>query len=215
MTKFLTLSASAAALLASAALTQASAQETRTYDVGSFSAIDIAAGITAEVVIGSAQEVRAEADRGDFDDLRIQVRGDTLEIKRDWRGGWGRKKPQYTVYVTATDLEGIDASSGSSISAEGVTGGDLEIDASSGASVKVAGDCDTLTAEGSSGATIRAKGLECQSVEADASSGASLAVFASKSVDAEASSGASVSVYGEPTNVSADKSSGGSVKIKK
>ena len=192
----------------------AHAEDTRTYDVDAFTAVDIAAGLTAEVVIGDTQSVRAETDRGDFDDLSISVKSGVLHIKRDWKGGWGRKKPRYTVYVTATDLEGVDASSGSSISASGVTDGDFDIDASSGAYVEVSGDCDTLSAEASSGASVKAKGLECRNANADASSGASLAIYASDSVDAEASSGASVSVYGEPKNVSSDKSSGGSVRIK-
>ena len=192
----------------------AQADETREFDFDTFDRIDIAAGMEAEITVGGAQSVRVETDRGDFSDLIIRVENGELYVKRDWKGrGWGRK-PKYRVFATVADLNGVEASSGSSVEARGVSGGDFEADVSSGASVSLEGSCDEIDAEASSGASLDARDLTCAAAEADASSGASISVHASEKVDAEASSGASVTVYGGPTDVRSDKSSGGSVRIR-
>ncbi|MEL7488566.1 MAG: DUF2807 domain-containing protein [Pseudomonadota bacterium] len=201
--------------LAIASAGAAHADETRDFNFDAFDRIDAAAGVVVEVVVGGEQSVRVETDRGDFSDLIIGVENGELNVKRDWKkNGWRRRKPNYTVYATVAELSGVEASSGSTVEATGVSGGDFDLDTSSGASVSIAGDCDTVKAEASSGSSIDARDLECASAVADASSGASIAVHAKEDADAEASSGASVTVYGGPSDVRADKSSGGSVRIR-
>lgn len=209
--------------------------ETRTYDVGSFTDIDISAGLDLSFEQGASQSISVENKKGDFSDIDVVVKGDTLVLKRkknNW--GWGRKRERYGITVTAPVINDIEASSGSDAVGRGMSGADISVDVSSGADVtvtgvdggtvristssgsdaSVSGSCTTVRADASSGSDLEARDLICQNGEADASSGSDIAIHVTGSVDAEASSGADVDVYGSPTDVSSDKSSGGSVSIR-
>ena len=209
--------------------------ETRTFDVGSFTKIDISAGLDLSFEQGAATPVTVENSKGDFSDIEVEVRGDTLVLKRkknNW--GWGRKRERYGITVSAPVISGVEASSGSDVIGRGMSGSAVFIDVSSGADVTVAGvdggtvsietssgsdaavsgTCATVRADSSSGSDIEARDLICQNGEADASSGSDIAIHVTGSVSAEASSGADVDVYGSPTDVTTDKSSGGSVSIR-
>ncbi|NQY39316.1 MAG: DUF2807 domain-containing protein [Henriciella sp.] len=213
----------------------AASAETRTYDVGSFTAIDISAGLDLNFEQGAAGPVTVENKKGDFSDIVVEVRGDTLVLKRkknNW--GWGRKRQRYDITVSAPAISSVEASSGSDVIGRGMTGSQISIDVSSGSDVtltgveggtvtietssgsdaSVSGKCETVRADSSSGSDIEAQDLVCQNGMADASSGSDISIHVTSSVNAEASSGADVDVYGGPTDVTSDKSSGGSVSIR-
>ena len=191
-------------------------KKSRNFDLADFDRIDVAAGVTAEITVGGEQSVRVETDKGDFEDVIVKVEDGELIFKREWKKGWGikRNKANYRMIATIRDLNAVEASSGSTLRANGIEGGDFDVDVSSGASVKLAGSCDTVNADASSGASVSAKELICKDAVADASSGASLSLHATDSVDAEASSGASVTVRGGAEKTRIKKSSGGSVSVK-
>lgn len=224
----------AAGLIALGLAATASA-ETRTFDVGSFTNIDISAGLDLNFTEGAAQSVTVENNKGDFSDIDVLVKGDTLVLKRkknNW--GWNNRRERYGITVTAPVISSIEASSGSDVSGQGMSGERISIDVSSGADVtvtgveggvvsietssgsdaSVAGTCATVRADSSSGSDIDARDLICQNGEADASSGSDIAIHVTGSVNADVSSGADVDVYGSPTDVTTDKSSGGSVSIR-
>ncbi|MEO1659931.1 MAG: head GIN domain-containing protein [Pseudomonadota bacterium] len=224
-----------AASLFALGLAGAASAETRSFDVGAFTKIDISAGLDLEFQEGGAQSIAVENRKGDFSDIDVLVKGDTLVLKRkknNW--GWGRKREQYGITVTAPMISAIEASSGSDVSGRGMSGESIYIDVSSGADVtvngvdggtvtietssgsdaSVSGQCVTVRADASSGSDLEARDLVCQTGEADASSGSDISIHVTGSVSAEASSGADVDVYGGPTDVTSDKSSGGKVSIR-
>jgi len=209
--------------------------ETRTYDLGAFNKIDISAGLDLAFEAGGAQSISVENEKGDFSDIDVFVRGDTLVLKRkknNW--GWNNRRERYSITVTAPQISDVEASSGSDVTGRnmsgdqvsidvssgadvvvtGVDGGTVRIETSSGSDASVAGTCQTVRAESSSGSDIEARDLVCETGYADASSGSDITIHATSSVNAEASSGADVNVYGGPTTVDSDKSSGGSVSIR-
>ncbi len=209
--------------------------ETRNYDVGAFTAIDISAGLDLSFETGAAQSVSVENTKGDFSDIDVLVRGDTLVLKRKKRNwGWNNRRLRYSITVTAPQISAVEASSGSDVSGSGMSGEQVFVDVSSGADVAingidggtvtietssgsdatVSGTCVTVRAESSSGSDLTARDLVCQDGYADASSGSDISIYVTGSVNAEASSGADVDVYGSPIDVVSDKSSGGSVKIR-
>ncbi len=221
------------ASLAILCLAGTAAAETRSFDVGSFSALDVSAGIEVDFNIGNTQSVTVENKKDDFSDISVSVKDDTLILKRKKKNwGWGKKRLRYSVTVTAPLLSDIEASSGSDVTGSGLTG-DVSIDVSSGADVTIteisagrvslesssgsdlnaSGQCDMVDADASSGSDIRAGKLVCQSGQADASSGSDITIHVTGKVAADVSSGADVIVRGGPTDVTTDKSSGGSVKI--
>ena len=209
--------------------------ETRTFDVGSFTEIDVSGGLDVEFTTGGAQSVTVLNKKDDFSDIVVEVKGDTLILKRkkkNWGGGW-KKRPRYLVTVSAPVLSAIEASSGSDVDGTGLTGAvsidtssgadvtvrDIQassvgLESSSGSDISVAGTCTDVRADSSSGSDIEAKALKCETARAEASSGSDITLYASKSLRADVSSGADVNVYGNPTDVRSDKSSGGSVRIK-
>lgn len=209
--------------------------ETRSFDVGAFTEIDISAGLDLSFEQGATQSISVENKKGDFSDIAVLVEGNTLILKRkktNW--GWGRKRQRYAITVTAPQISGLEASSGSDVDGRGMSGQDIVITVSSGADVNVdgldggtvriktssgsdatvAGQCVSVRANSSSGSDLEARGLICEDGEARASSGSDLSIHVTKRVEANASSGADVDVYGGPTDVDADKSSGGSVSVR-
>lgn len=231
MSQFQALAASTVIMTAAPILGTA---ETRDFDLSEFNRIEISAGINAIVEIGQNFSVRAETDNTKIlDDLRIVVR--SRKLTADFNLGFFEsifgKNRDVTVYITLPDLTEVEgsagadvmvsgsfgtelfaaATSGASLLIDGITSERVDLDASSGGSLRVSGDCATLCVDASSGASINAAKLTCEFVKAEASSGASAVVFARTSIDADASSGGDIDVEGSPTRIEVDKSSGGDI----
>jgi beta-lactamase regulating signal transducer with metallopeptidase domain len=187
--------------------------ETRDFGTKNFSKVEVGSGISMVYTQDPNASVTAELKRGSWDQVEISVNGDTLTAKRAKNSKWGRYGPQLTVYAASPNLKSVDASSGSSFKGN-VVAGNLSVDASSGSSLSMEGACKSLTLDASSGSSISMDKLECENTNVDASSGSSIRVFASKKADIDASSGSSISVSGKPTDVTTDKSSGASVRIR-
>ena len=189
------------ALALSATLFTASADTTQVYKLSGFDELDVAAGVEVKFIRAPEYSITADFDRGGPDDVKVRLDGDRLHLSRKFT-------------VTAPELTEIEASSGSSLLAEGVAAGAMKIDVSSGAAVSVHGECDSLTIKASSGGSANAKGLACDTVKAKASSGGSVSARASESASSRTSSGGSVDIYGNPSDRSANKSiSGGSTQF--
>ncbi len=201
----------AAALAIAACIAQpALADSQQTYNLSGFDELDIAAGVEVKFTAAPEYSVTADFDRGGPDDVKVRVDGDRLYLSRKATKGWGNKV-RVTFHVTGPELNDIEASSGSSLLAEGVASDEMKINVSSGATVTVYGTCSELSIKASSGGSANAKGLACANVKAAANSGGSLKAHASDSATSKTSSGGSVDIYGNPTSRSANKSiSGGS-----
>ena len=110
-------------------LAGAASAETRTYDVGAFTDIDISAGLDLKFETGAAQSITVENRNGDFSDIDVLVKGNTLVLKRvknNW--GWGRKREQYGITITAPVISSVEASSGSDVSGRGMSGDSVYVD---------------------------------------------------------------------------------------
>lgn len=190
--------------------------ETQSYDLDGFTQVSASAGVDVIISVGGDYAVEVEQEDGDFEKLVLKVEGDTLVVSRKG-GGWGLfggNRPNYRATVSMPRLTSVDVSSGADVVAEGVSGGPMEIDSSSGADARVSGTCTTLEADASSGSDIDASDLVCENVTADVSSGADISVHATVSVSADASSGGDIVVYGNPGEVEMDSSSGGDVRLR-
>jgi len=218
-----------AALLPSLAQTNREVRE-----VPTFHALEVSSGIELHLVAGPTQRVEVSADTPEnqariktvVEDGVLRVKYDVLKSqpwRRDHRG-------RLQAYVTAAQLTGLRASSGSELRVEDTySTTDLQLEVSSGASLKgefnatsiearlssgsdgvVSGNTQRLNVRTSSGASFTGKNLQATECQADASSGGSISVAVQKTLSAEASSGGSVSYMGSPV-VAKHTSSGGSV----
>lgn len=200
--------------LALAVSSTALAQEQTSFDYSGFDELDVAAGVEVDFQAGPEWSVLAEFKRGGPDDIKIRQDGDRLYISRKLVSGWGGKKVDVKFTITAPELNEVEASSGSSLLAQGIAADTLSVDVSSGAAVTLYGTCNRLEIEASSGGSASAKNVTCNTVDAEASSGGSVTAYASDSAESHTSSGGSVAVYGNPPSRSANKSvSGGSTSF--
>jgi hypothetical protein len=178
-------------------------------DHSGFTQVSASAGTDVEVTVGSGFSVDVSGPGADR--VVTRVSGDTLVVERERGFHWGAT-PRALVRVTMPRVEGLSASSGSDLVATGVNGGNISLDSSSGADLRVSGRCATFVADASSGADIHAQDLHCENGSVDASSGADARVFASGRLNVDASSGGGVIAYGNPGIGNIDLSSGGSLR---
>jgi hypothetical protein len=205
-------------------------------NVRNFDAVKVSAGIDLYISMGNNESVRVVADDDVIDDVKTEVRSGTLHVymkNRNWLDNifsWGNSTSR-KVYVTAREMNSIEASSGSDVKSENTLKGDmLKVSASSGSDVnldvvykevrlssssgsdaRLSGKAKFFTASSSSGSDINAHDLEAQVCRVSVSSGADATVTATDELEANASSGGDVRYYGNPERVDIDESSGGDV----
>jgi Putative auto-transporter adhesin, head GIN domain len=202
-----------AAGLAATVLVLPAFAETRTYNLAGFT--EISASSSADVVLKQGPySVTAESSKGDFKDLVVEVRGDTLVVKRESKGwNWNDRGVHYTVTVTAPSIDELQASSSADIVASGYRFANLGVAVSSSGNITLSGSCTDLDVEVSSSGDFRGADLRCENARVTASSSGDADVYASKSANGQASSSGDVRIHGKPATLDKSTSSSGSVKV--
>jgi len=193
-----------------------------------FETINVQQGIQLYITQGNSTDLKVEADDNIIDILITEVKNNELKIyfeKNVYRAkaknvylttddisairasSGARVKSENTIHTTSLNL---DSSSGSSIKVD-VNTKDITSESSSGSNIKIYGKTTTFSAKSSSGSSINADDLKCEEAFAKASSGANIDLYVSKKLTAKASSGGDIDYEGNPTDVNKDTSSGGSV----
>ena len=209
--------------------------KTELREAKNFNAIKVSSGIDLYLKMGDSEEVKVVADDDLIDKLITEVDDGTLRIymkKSNW-GNWGFSKTR-KVYVTVTELNAIDASSGSDVNSEGTLKGEtlkvrassgsdvsldvvyknFSLDTSSGSDARIQGKTKNFEAEASSGSDIKAQDLESVICKVRVSSGSDATVSVSDELYARASSGGDIRYYGNPGIKDINESSGGDVNRK-
>ncbi|TLP80284.1 head GIN domain-containing protein [Maribacter sp. ACAM166] len=192
-----------------------------------FTVVSASEGIDVYVTQGTDFDILVEADENIMDLIGTDIKSGKLKIHTIENIGSATKK----VYVTLPTVTGLHASSGAHLTAENMiqteklvvdasSGArlnanvnvttDMEIDASSGANIKLSGTAKEVYVDASSGANIKANDLLTLACNADASSGAYVSIHVQNNLTAEASSGGNISYKGKPS-VQKNKSVSGSV----
>lgn len=214
MKRTLTALATIALIMAPAALAQG-----KSYDVSSFSEIEIEGAMYVVHKTGNTTSVRVEADNGDYSDARISTKGDTLHISREslnGKGSWfsggrsvnvskdgktikvnGKKVPVYTVHITSPDLSKVKAAQSSRFDSQTINASSFEASASSSADIKLSGTADDARLSASSSGDVKAKGLKAGSAKISASSSGDVeaSVTGTGTTDVSASSSGDVKLY--------------------
>ena len=193
-----------------------------------FDAIKVQQGINLFLTQGNSTKLNVEADENIMDLLITEVKNNELKIY--FEKNVYRAKAR-NVYLTTNTISKIRTSSGASVKSENTLQvNTLDLDSSSGSSIKVYvsadkvisstssgadidiyGKTNTFSANASSGSSIDADKLETVDAYAKASSGANIDVNVSGKLTAKASSGGDIDYEGDPINVNKDTSSGGSI----
>lgn len=193
-----------------------------------FEKIKVQEGIHLFLTQGSNSSLLVEADENIIDLLITEVKNNELKIyfKKNVYKATSRKVFLTTAIISAietssgaavssenilkTNTLDLDSSSGSSIKIE-VNANEITSNASSGASINVTGKTTLFSADASSGSSINASDLETLDAITEVSSGAQIRVNVSGKLTARASSGGQINYVGEPANIDKETSSGGNV----
>ncbi|MBL4724152.1 MAG: DUF2807 domain-containing protein [Lutibacter sp.] len=193
-----------------------------------FDAIKVQQGINLFLTQGNSTKLNVEADENIMDLLITEVKNNELKIYFDKNVYRAKAR---NVYLTTNTISKIRTSSGASVKSENTLQvNTLDLDSSSGSSIKVYvsadqiisstssgadidiyGKTNTFSANASSGSSIDADKLEAVDAYAKASSGANIDVNVSGKLTAKASSGGDIDYEGDPINVNKDTSSGGRI----
>ena len=201
--KALIIPAALAVLLA----TPASAE---TRGLSGFDQVSASGGYEVEITFGPQFSVDVEGPGAADVVTRVSGRRLIVEPVRTWGFHWGSRR-RAAVRVSMPSVSGLDASSGAEINASGLDADALALDASSGAHLRIAGSCRTLSVDASSGSVISAQDLRCNEATVDVSSGARTSVSVDGVLNVDASSGGEVNASGDPRIGDISLSSGGAL----
>ena len=206
------------------------AQQTKNVTLGSFTTVAVSSGIELIINQSGAENAKIVAKAEIIDEVLIQLQGRNLRIS--WKPNEGYrnhfKNKSAKVYLNYKSLNDISASSGSSVSTENVLKttqlelrassgasinakiacSNLELHTSSGASADISGSAANLDVSTSSGGSIDAGDLLSDYAKASASSGGSAKINVAKGLEASTSSGGSIRYKGNASlrNVSSRNS---------
>jgi len=193
-----------------------------------FNEIKVQQGINLYLTQSNTTKINVEADENILDLLITEVKNNELKIY--FEKNVYRAKAR-NVYLTTNDISKINTSSGASVKSENtLIVNSLDLDSSSGSSIKIYVNSDEVSSSTSSGASIKIYGktnyflanassgssidadeLKSKEATAQASSGANINLNVSDKLTASASSGGDIDYEGNPTKIKKDTSSGGSV----
>lgn len=193
-----------------------------------FTKIESNRGIEVIVEQDSTTQVQVEADENLLKYITTKVENGILIISANKNIDSAEKR---VVHVKTSQIDGLEATSGSRISTkETLRGTSIEVKSSSGSGIQAAVEYDKVVTESSSGSTLNISGkalnvststssgsttdagnLMANDVVSEATSGSSTEVHALVSLSASASSGSSIDYNGSPKTVKKEESSGGSV----
>lgn len=202
-----------------------------------FDGIHVKMGVQLFINQGESYDAVIEAEDEIIDKVVIKNKNGELDIYIENPPGfnifdWKSYKYPVKVYLTCRDIKELKASSGAKAESQGLlTAGQIDIEAfsgaqiklslnasaveaeaSSGAQIKLDGQGDGIEADASSGAQIDAYGFVASNGSGEASSGAQVRLFVNGKAKGSASSGGNVTVKGDVVLTSVDSSSGGVVR---
>lgn len=205
----------ALSLLAGCMQAQPVKQQDRT--ISEFTSIKAGGAFEITLTQGGSNTVKIEAQEDVLDNIRTEVKGNTLHIFTS--GKIENEKPM-KVFITVKQLNGLEISGASTVKsgsvfkaaqfdlhASGAATIEIELDAdkltldASGAShVELKGNARTMKADISGASNLSAPWLQTDAAIIDASGASHASINARKSIDAEASGASSITYTGEPAS---------------
>jgi hypothetical protein len=194
-----------------------------------FTKISVSGGIEVYIAQGNKPGISVEADSNLQEHIKTSVSGGTLTIKTDVNIGDADAKK---VTVTLPKIESVESGGGAlvksttvlkgnAITVSSSSGSSLEVaieaesikgESSSGSNLKINGRATNLESNGSSGATLDARNLTLVNSNSNASSGGTIFINVSEKLKANASSGGKIYYVKTPVDLSKTVSSGGIVE---
>jgi hypothetical protein len=202
-----------APFLAAAAVASVAHAETRSVDVGAFTAVDAANGVDVRVKLGEPASVIVEGPADRIGDVDVTLNKNVLRIRPAQRGWFEHAHLEdVTVRVTAESLSAVEVANGAHVAVVGAPAeSELQLAAANGGAVEVDGGCKSVAASAARGGVVDASRLDCKTANASASMGGVVKVRASASISASAAMGGVVETHGNAEAIASSASMGGVV----
>ncbi|MFD2513965.1 head GIN domain-containing protein [Pontibacter locisalis] len=190
--------------------------KTQTRKVSGFEGVDVSGGFYVEIVQGSNEGLKLEAEENLLDNIKTEVKNGVLHIYNDksLSSTKGMK-----AYITVKELNKIDISggvkvvgkstfrtntmnidmSGGSKVALAVEAKQLRADMSGASKVELAGKADDVSLEMSGASNVDASELEAKNVKVGASGASKVKVFAKDTLAIDASGASAIYYKGTPS----------------
>jgi hypothetical protein len=220
-------------------LAPAASADGQGYKAKDFRNIEVDGAMRVVYTAGPATRVVARNADGDYSDVRITNKGDTLRVTRvstTKERGWfswggpsinisnngetvkvnGKTVPNYVVYVTGPTLDSVSAAQSSRFEASALTGESLAASASSDGTIILGGRVAEAELSASSAGEVRAAKLAAGQLNVSVSSSGEMEAFVdgSGSSSVNASSGSQVSVSSaRASRFVVDASSGSTITL--
>lgn len=201
-------------------------------EVSSFHAIQTEDGIDIYLTQGNEEALAVSASKTEYRDKIVsKVENGVLKLSYDdtWRLNWQGRRLR--AYVSAKNIDAIEASGGSDILVQGTLSGDrlqlhqsggsdfagavklrdLDVEISGGSDVDISGATENLKVEASGGSDFLAFNLMAQNAVIDASGGSDARLNVARELTAEATGGSDIDYKGTPSVKRSSSSGGGSV----
>ncbi len=199
--------AAAAVIVLLAACVDTGPKTTEARSIGAFSAVSASEAIEVRITVGGPTSLSVTAGEKVLPHVVTKVDGDRLTIETS-----GTTHGKVTVEVVTPALTSVDASSSASVTAVGIDAPSVEVNASSQASVKLAGSAGAVTLNGSSQSSADLGELSVKTADVRLSSQSKGEVRASDTVSGDVSSQATLTILGSPARVDVSTSSEGTVE---
>ncbi len=193
-----------------------------------FTKVDVSRGIDVVLEQADVVKIEVEADENLLKHITTKVENGVLKVTSDENID---NAEMMTVRVAMPTIEGIETTSGASLTSKNTLKGthltvksssgseiqatiefdEIRCESTSGSNIEVAGKALKLETASSSGSEISAESLLANEVYAQSTSGSSTQVHPLVKLSGKASSGSSIDYEGKPKTIDKEESSGGSV----
>jgi Putative auto-transporter adhesin, head GIN domain len=169
--------------------------KTEQRDIGDFQKVDVSGAMNVEVVADKDFNVLVEADDNLLGQIRTELDGDTLKV---YSKGWLSPKTKITVKISIPNLEGIEVSGASNVTASNLKNEDLKVELSGASKLKIDGKTTNAKFDVSGASKFDGENLEIENAEIDNSGASSVLVSVTKNLTADTSGASRVTYIGNP-----------------
>lgn len=209
--------------------------ESRTYPLRGFSAIEVSGAIHVEFVQSNNQSYRVKAVGSPdmLPKLQMEVRNQVLTIKQKPNPGIHSGNYHLTVYVQSPNLQSVkvsgacdvlirslnttavrlEARGSSDIKVDQLTANSLEVRLQGSSDARLAGKVSKAIYTCSGSSDVRAYDLKAKDVSATCSGSSDVYCFATRSVSAKASGSSDIRIKGNPVQRQLDKSGSSDIHV--
>lgn len=180
-------------------------------DVANFTKIDGSGALNIEVVIQKEFSVEVEADDNLLQNIKTEVRGNTLKIYSE--GRISRSNP-VNVRIGMPVVEGAEISGASKASLSDVSGDNVVLEVSGASKIVVNGEVKNLKVQSNGASSIDAENLKAENADVDVNGASKAIIFATNELKADANGASRITYVGDPVNLVKSSNGGSSIKKK-